>query len=626
MRAALTTVLIFVSLHCIGQYTPADSASIRDALKATYPIESVDPEAAMARYDSLYNVSISKEFHEGAARALAYKGIMYNDAGRYSEALDLYRAALPLIIDSNDPAGIAMIHNNMGVTFNLMGNLDSAAARYLRALAVYESERDTAYQISTLGNTGGIFMELEQFDKASLYFEKALDLALGYGDSLRIADCLINRGYNAKSRENFDAAERDYHRALNIGHDLGNSYVTYLAANNLADLYYLLDRTDRAVKFSRKSLQSARISENPFYILHASSNLGLYLVEAGRADTAVAILDSVVTLADQLGQKQLVSTSHLYLSEAYAKTGRYAEAYEQSRLHIAAAKELRNETGDALIGELETKYRTAQKDREIAELDLSVALSEAKTARQQTWLIVAGAGSLLLVLLVVAVYKNSKHKERLHRETMLRAEQEAAVDQLRARMDGEERERKRLARELHDGIGGQLAVIRAQMRNGADQGSLADALQKTDTEVRRIAHNLMPEILIRHGLKTALNSFVEQCNGHPYPVSLQFLGDDSALDPETARLVYRVAQELVKNAVKHASPKHILVQVVVDDQEIHLTVEDDGKGMEFMAGEGAGWINIRERVRIVGGRVDIDSRPGSGTSVTAVFPKLRPVS
>lgn len=618
-------MLIWGSFHCCGQFTSADSTSIRDALKATYPIESADPATAIARYDSLYEMSMSKGFYEGAARAMAYKGIMYNDAGRYSEALDLYRPALPLMKKSNDPPGIAMIHNNMGVTFNLMGDLDSAASRYLMALSVYESERDTAYQISTLGNTGGIFMELEQFDKATVYFEKALELALGYGDSTRIADCLINRGYNAKSREKFESAERDYTEALVIGQDLGNSYVTYLAANNLADLYYLLGRTERAVEFSRKSLQSARIRENPFYILHASSNLGLYLVEANRADTAVAILNSVIAMANELGQKQLVSTARLYLSEAYAKTDRFPEAYEQVRLHMEGIKELRNESSDALISELETKYRTAQKDREIAELDLSLALGEAKTARQQTWLIVAAAASMVLILLVVALYKNSKNKERLHKERMLRAEQEAAVDQLKARIEGEERERKRLARELHDGIGGRLAVIRSQMRNGTDQGSLAEALKRTDTEVRRIAHNLMPEILMRHGLKTALTSFVEQCDGHPYPVSLQFLGDDTSVVPETSQAVYRVAQELVKNAVKHASPKHILIQVAVDEAEIHLTVEDDGKGMSSMEGEGAGWINIRERVSVVGGSVDIDSRPGNGTSVTAVFPKLHPV-
>lgn len=617
------SVFPFVTL---AQYTAEDSAAVREALKATYPLESVDPDAAMARYDSLFEVSIAKSFYEGAARAKAYKGIMYNDAGRYSEALSLYRAALPLMMKANDPQGIAMIHNNMGVTFNLTGVLDSAAIRYLKALEIYESERDTSHQISALGNTGGIFMDLEQFDKASVYFEKALTLAFERGDSLRIADCLINRGYNAKSREKYSAAEKDYKDALEIGRNLGNTHVTYLAGNNLADLYYLTDRTSDAVAFSRAALKSARLTENPFYIAHVSGNLGLYLKEAGRADTAVTILKSVIGMAEELGQKQLLSNAHVYLSEAYAEIGMYSEAYEQARLYTALVKEMRNEESDALIGELETKYRTAQKDREIAELDLNVALSEAKAARQGTWLIVAAAGSVLLIITVIAVFRHSKNKERLHRERMLRAEQEAAVGQLKARIEGEERERKRLARELHDGIGGQLAVIRAQMRSGTDQNSLAGALQKTDAEVRRIAHNLMPEILMRHGLKTALTSFVEQCDGHPYPVSLQFLGDDTSVDPETSRAVYRVAQELVKNAVKHASPKKILLQAAVDEEEVHLTVEDDGTGMDIGAEEGAGWINIRERVSVAGGSVDIDSRPGSGTSVIAVFPKNHPVS
>lgn len=94
MKNSCLFILLLIPYLASGQYTADDSAAVREALKATYPVESVDPDAAMARYDSLFEVSIAKNFYGGASRAKAYKGIMYNDAGRYTEALDLYRAAL----------------------------------------------------------------------------------------------------------------------------------------------------------------------------------------------------------------------------------------------------------------------------------------------------------------------------------------------------------------------------------------------------------------------------------------------------------------------------------------------------------------------------------------------------
>lgn len=273
---------------------------------------------------------------------------------------------------------------------------------------------------------------------------------------------------------------------------------------------------------------------------------------------------------------------------------------------------------------MERRYQTEKKDRELAEQELLLIEKEAQTERQRSFLWASASSILILLLLGFMAWRHFRQKQRIAQERFLRMQQEQALAEVKARLEGEERERRRLARELHDGIGGQLAVIRSKMRSGEGTDALARDLANTDTEVRRIAHNLMPEILLKHGLQQAVASFVEQCDGHPYPVHFQFHGSENGLLPDKALAVYRVTQELVKNAIKHASPSQIEVQLMMGDDELHLTVEDDGKGMatETDAPGGVGYLSVRERLDAIGAIIHVEASAERGTSVTVTVPLL----
>ncbi len=617
--ATLLAILSAWSLQA-QSYTAEDSVEIQQALRATYFIEADNPEAALKRYDSLHAVSLEKGYLIGAGRGRMYKAIVLNDMGQYEEAIGLYEQALPYFYKAQFVAGIAGTHNNMGVSYNLQGQLDSAATHYLKAIYHYNQLGDTNMRIIMQGNAGGIFMELDRFDKAGNYFDEALELALLYGDSVRLADAYINKGYLAVRTSHFAEAETYYDKALQIGLEIENAYITYLAANNKSDLYYQNEQWQKALEYARLALQEARLNENPFHLVNALNNLGLRYVKINNPDSAVIVLKESIALATELGQQGLIADGHLYLAEAYAKLGNFAEAYQHSDKHRIFAEAMLKERQSEVVAELETKYQTERKDREIAEKSLGIAVAEAKAERQRIWLILVMGALIVLLVISLSYYRSSRHKAKLQEERMLRAEQEQAVEQLKARMDGEERERKRLARELHDGIGGQLAMIRAQLRNGNGQNEVALALQNTDAEVRRIAHNLMPEILVKHGLRKALEAFAEQCDGAPYPVDFEWLGNDAPLEVDTALVIYRSVQELVKNAIKHAEPQRIFVQVICNEETIYLTVEDDGKGMDDKAVEGMGLNNVRERLRTVGGALEMQSNNESGTSAVVNIP------
>ena len=147
-----------------------------------------------------------------------------------------------------------------------------------------------------------------------------------------------------------------------------------------------------------------------------------------------------------------------------------------------------------------------------------------------------------------------------------------------------------------------------------------DMLDSSIKEMRRVAHNMMPEALVKFGLDTALKDFCNDINqSGAIRSTYQSIGlENVAIEQTTAITVYRIVQELMNNTMKHAGAKSAIVQVSKTNGEISITVEDDGKGFDplvLQLAKGIGWSNIQSRVEYLKGKVDVQSEPGKGTSV-----------
>jgi signal transduction histidine kinase len=179
-------------------------------------------------------------------------------------------------------------------------------------------------------------------------------------------------------------------------------------------------------------------------------------------------------------------------------------------------------------------------------------------------------------------------------------------------LETETKERRILARDLHDGLGGMLSLLRLKLEGGSgDSLALLDAIH---TELRRTAHHLMPEELLKNGLVSALHDFAVSVPNAQF----QTIGD-IRLDKDRELVLYRCAYELVNNALKHANASKIDIQLMQDSKEVTLSVSDDGKGMADGA-EGMGLQNIRERIEPYNGRLDIVSADGQGTDINITLP------
>ncbi|WP_268229723.1 sensor histidine kinase [Sphingobacterium sp. UT-1RO-CII-1] len=244
---------------------------------------------------------------------------------------------------------------------------------------------------------------------------------------------------------------------------------------------------------------------------------------------------------------------------------------------------------------------------------------------------------LLAVIFLLYAYKQRSRSLRQNRElynfSLDKERQNVKIATLTAMLDGQEKERGRMARDLHDGLGGLLSSTKISLSQLSDQvaspikNDLENSLKQMDTaveELRRVAHNLMPDLLNRYGLQEALKDYAARMSNERLDIDVQFLHMESDLEKDKQLLIYRIIQELVNNAIKHASAKQILIQLVEEETQYHLTVEDDGEGFDVEKVKGnqsAGLHNIQYRIDFLKGKLHIHSEINVGTSVEITFPK-----
>jgi len=216
-----------------------------------------------------------------------------------------------------------------------------------------------------------------------------------------------------------------------------------------------------------------------------------------------------------------------------------------------------------------------------------------------------------------------RRKKQLAEQKIIQLEQEKQLVATQAVLDGETAERTRLARDLHDGLGGMLSAVKLNlfdMKQGAiietedvsRFGKVIEMLDNAMQELRRVAHNMMPEALSRYGLKVALEDFCGSFSN----VYFHFYGEEKRLDQNTETTLYRSVFELVNNAIKHAQAENINVQIIQQPDRISINVQDNGKGFDAQEDlKGSGLQNIKDRINSLGGSIHFLSSKENGTEI-----------
>ena len=277
------------------------------------------------------------------------------------------------------------------------------------------------------------------------------------------------------------------------------------------------------------------------------------------------------------------------------------------------------------------KYETEKKEIQIERLKADKELQQLSIRQKNTlnYILIGSAFTLLIISLLT--FRNYKQKQKIQEQRISELEKEKQLTATEAVLKGEEQERTRLAKDLHDGLGGMLSGIKYSLNtmkgnlimtpdNSQAFERSMDMLDSSIKEMRRVAHNMMPEALVKFGLDTALKDLCNDVNqSGALQVNYLSIGmENAAIEQTTAITIYRIVQELINNTMKHAAAKTAIVQVAKSDSHLSVTVEDDGKGFDktvLNQAKGIGWSNIQNRVEFLKGTLDVQSEKEKGTSV-----------
>lgn len=582
-------------------------------------------------------VYLSKKINFKWGQSTAYTiGIAYyKNQGKYEQSL-MYADSVAYISQGDTTedmrTNMAHMYNNRGNLYSNISDFESALEDYFKAEKIFK-EINHKTLASVYNNIGHCFMMLDNRVKALEYTQKAVTAAKGFNDSRLLATNMMNLATEYMNNDNYKSADSLLKLVWPIISTLNNAKSFHVYYYNLGDVeaYYKKNKI-KALEYFQKSYDYAIEMDDVWQQGNALEHLISYQMEIEQKNIKPNI-DKLYQLSVDNEFDDYKASALEYYSQWYGNNGDYKKAFEYQKQFISLSDSLNSVAIKEKTSMMEVRFRVANKEREINQLKATQRINEL-TIQKKTFLnYMLLVGALALGLIFFLTYRNYRHRQKLQQLKINELETEKQLTATEAVLKGEEQERSRLAKDLHDGLGGMLSGIKHSLSsmkenlimtpdNALSFERSIDMLDSSIREMRRVAHNMMPEMLMKYGLDTALKEFsFEISNSGVSKVNYQSIEmNNNAIDQSASVSIYRVTQELVNNAIKHGKAKDILVQLHLHEQEkmLALTVEDDGTGFDTKVlneAKGIGWRNIQSRVDFLKGKLDIQSAPGSGTSV-----------
>ena len=477
-----------------------------------------------------------------------------------------------------------------------------------------------------------IYSSLHDYKRADLYLQSAYHLVRKSGsrmDKGYVLYTLLQAKYDRGTKEEFDFYLDEYIRFKAAG------------PQGLKDVHHLgleefFSNEAQAIKVIEQRMALALNDSTEYTMDETYLTLANKYIQTNQYDKALQLLNRMDEkfFPEVLAQK---ARYKLYY-ELYKKTRQPEEAHQSIEKYMNIQDSSYQQILNTNIADLEVKYETALKQRELAEKDL--ALAQAKMIQRSYF----GLSALLaLGLLTWLFYHRRKLKyqrEMNAKEVELQAQKIKELEQknillsLNSLIEGQEAERLRIAQDLHDGLGGLLTTVKAhfnsiqrEIENVRTLNVYAKTNQLIDeacVEVRRIAHDMVPYSIKISGLEGALEDLKQSIITRGPACELEIHHVDPAKIPENkSNMIFRIIQELTNNAVKHANASRIFIQLIQHENTLHIMVEDNGKGFDInqvVSNRGLGLKSIDSRVNYLGGKINFDSSPGHGTIANIEIP------
>ncbi|MEO8111112.1 MAG: tetratricopeptide repeat protein [Ginsengibacter sp.] len=617
-----------------------DSIKARTVLDIGEAIEVESPEKSLVYYQQALELSKQIKNNRLILSSTVDVGIAYIESNDLDKALAYLLTAIPVAKQVNDTGKIAAVLCNIGNVHLHKKDPVKAISYYLQATALLEKSSDKGRLPALYANICSLLNDQKEFDKAIAFGNKAAELAEQSDNYYAAADALINLSNSYGYLKNLQKQYTLLLKALPLAMKNNDPEQIATVYNNIGDYYYQQKQYQSSLNNYLESHNYVLQMGNKYHLCTSYSMLALLYNKLNQNDKALQYIVEAESLADSVGARANKKEIYLTRAEIEEQRGNFKIAYD----YLYKSSEIKDslfkvETSEK-VADIEARYENEKKQKEILQLQKDKQIQDLSLKQKSTlnYFLFGSVAALLIVGFLG--YRNFRHRqqlakqrEELHQQQIRELEKDKQLVAVDSMLKGQEDERSRLAKDLHDGLGGLLSGVKFSLSNMKDNLIITpdnmtvferslDMIDTSIKELRRVAHNMMPEMLVKFGLDEGLKEYCISINTTKLlTVKYQSLGMEERIDKSIEIIIYRIIQELLNNIMKHAAATEAFVQLIREGARLNVVVEDNGKGFETSLTEnkGAGLENVRSRVDYLKGQLDIHSEPGKGTLVNIEF-------
>lgn len=562
-----------------------------------------------------------------AYQAIAHisQALVHSNTANYQTALKEYEIAEKLLFTNPVDSLAGRIYAGMGTAHTNLGNYATALEYLFKAMRIFEK---SGYQ----PGIGGVASQISQVYQLKGELNIAKTYVMRGLDAMK--NTRLHNGYvvNLHTLANIYGMSNELDSALAIDEigiricdSMHSSFLKSMFYDNKANCFNEKGSYDSARFYHLQCLQIDSTHGNMKQVSDTYLNLGGMYLKKGDPAMSIACLSRSIELARSTGYLLGLQTAWELQAHAYHQLNKLDLALEAKDSSMAARNRMINAKSEATIAELNTLYETEKREQ-------TILLQQSQLSKQRILIIAIIAFVLAVAVAVYMNFRRSKLKREKEIQDQLHQQQQEATVKI---LEAEEHERKRIATDLHDGVGQLMMAAWMNLQayeqqldknspNHSNLGKAIDLVGESCREVRAVSHSMMPNALLKKGLVNAIRDFVQQIDQQILSINLHTEGLEMHLEPHAETVLYRVIQESVNNVIKHAKASQLDISIHHNPNEgTDVLIEDNGQGFELdkaLQKDGIGLQNISNRIQYLGGSVDWDTSPGNGTVVSIHIP------
>ncbi len=540
-----------------------------------------------------------------------------NSAG---EIIGMAKKGISLAQKLHNIKAEGQLNKDAGNAWFIKGNNDSAFYCYNIAGDIFRKIKENAGLADVYRHMAILYTQQKAYKKAIEYDSNVLYYGQKQGRGVLTMLTYDQLGKLYEDDQNYRDALKNYKAAQDIRDSINmlqktkDSIAVSYNLDLIGDVFGSMGQKNNTEQSLLNTIETKKSLNDTLAMAINYLNLGILYEGKRQYAKSISALQQCLQYARAINYTDLNNSALSELANVFEQAGDYRQALTYFKRHKALNNSITNENSSKSIAALQNKYETTQKENQILQQRFEIS-------RRNYW--VAGIAIILLLslLLTYSWYRRSQLKQ-----------QNIATNAI---IETEEKERKRIAQDLHDSVSQLMMAAKINLTVVGNETSFTSqeqqkrfekAINLVDEgfrEVRTISHNMMPQALLESGLALVIKQFVENIENDSIKINLFSKGFEEHFDGTIETILYRVLQECVNNILKHAKASRVDISLIKDETGISLTIEDNGIGFDTrqqLIDGGMGLKNIQNRINFLKGRLEFDSQPGKGTLVSIYIP------